>query len=645
MPEYINPNPYVVQLVGPDGKTISLRSQQRKTLSEYFEVYVGRGYIKPYTNQKLVAQKIRPNVHARVQLNKMRRKVITQKVNSHPKKTENAPIATPQSKKQKRLIRKAQTIAAKANKDKQKHISEKRIVGRRIHVDGQELLKRNLATKSYPISNGIGVGILSYNRHHSLRRLVQSILSTTDLTRTTVFISDDGSNDPDTKAYIRELAQHKNFVVLCNNENIGIAGNSNRLIRCLSRFRYGLLMNDDVEILNEGWDHFYVDAFKRTGMHHFQHRQPGIYGATMGELVTRNGVQLRVVHDKPHGAVLAFTREMLIQCGYFNEAYGQYGMEHVDWSSKAFESQLQSAGFYDVEGSCEYFKLHPEHSAVQDRVTKLRQAKVVHEHRTFERVGPTQQSRVPEITYVVPFRNIGRQESIATVINNVRAQRFPVIHIVMVEQDKATSTDLTVFEPAHYYLAKETQHLLFNKSMAFNMGVANSLSDKVVLHDADMIVTGDYTAAIWDTLKTHEACHLGGTVVYATAEATGGINEHQLVTADTKLERVVGYFEGGSLACTTSAYWRVGGFNEDFYGYGCEDCEFYARLSRNTNWRDDRRFDFLHLWHSRVPNWNDHHNANRSLEQMLSSTNMTVRVEKQRQQLCRIGYKEFVEKT
>ena len=66
-----------------------------------------------------------------------------------------------------------------------------------------------------------------------------------------------------------DSAATPNFVILRNNERLGIAGNTNRLLRCLSRFKYGMLLNDDVEILKYGWDQIYFDAMENTGMHHF----------------------------------------------------------------------------------------------------------------------------------------------------------------------------------------------------------------------------------------------------------------------------------------------------------------------------------------------------------------------------------------
>jgi hypothetical protein len=145
-------------------------------------------------------------------------------------------------------------------------------------------------------------------------------------------------------------------------------------------------------------------------------------------------------------------------------------------------------------------------------------------------------------------------------------------------------------------------------------------------------------------LETSDACHLGGKVIYTDESSTKKINAGGIVDHEVQCERVVGYFEGGSLACTVSAYWKCGAFNEDFWGYGCEDCDFYARLAGYTKWAEDRSFDFLHLWHTRTTGWGEHHKRNKAIEGSLKSLNIPDRVRRQYQQLKRIGYKEELDK-
>lgn len=641
MPDYINPNPFIVHLAGPDGTITKVKPHARIILPEYYDIYVKRGFIKRMKseNSPQSANPIHKNFGVRAELKKTNKPRPTDK---------KAKIEEPQQqvsniefKKRRQRIARAKKIALNKNiKLSSKGLrSNSQVVGRKIGVNAEELLQSNLNEKYFPISNNIGVGILSYNRLDSLKRLVDSISLYTDLKKTTVFISDDASDDKQIQKYLNYLSKTGDFVVLRNDTRLGVAGNSNRLIRCLSRFKYGILLNDDVEVLKHGWDNFYVEAMQRTGMHHFIYRQIGVYAAYKGKQSVKRGIKINCVDERPHGAVLAFTFDMLKECGYFNENYGLYGMEHVDWSSKVFEFGLQEPGYYDVEGSDQFFILHAERSVTEDRDVHLRQAKKLFASRNKkQRIGPSLSSRVNEITYVVPFRDFERTKSISTVINNIRAQRFPVIHIIMVEQDTQTRINLDDYQPVIYLNAARNDNQLFNKSYAFNIGVKAALSEKIILHDADMMTQGDYAAKIDSILNTYESCHIGNRVIYTDQDSCDIINQTGQVKQDTKCERVVGYFEGGSLACTKYAYWKCGGFNEDFWGYGCEDCDFYKRLSEYTKWLEDRSYDFLHLWHSRVSGWNAHHDINKAIEAKLKKLTVKERVDRQLKQLKVNGY-------
>jgi glycosyltransferase involved in cell wall biosynthesis len=641
MPEYINPHKYIVHLQGPDGKVIQVRSRQKVVLPEYFDKYCLSGFIKRingsinYTKQNIVTSEGKSKPSGQ---NNMPR-------NNRPTRQFKAVDRTSKADDINKSIKMARVIRQKALAKGQKIVkpddntpkSKSKIIGKNTRENASVILKSNLTVNAYPISNDIGVGILSYNRKDSLERLINSILATTDLLRTTVFISDDCSSDISTKEYLSALSKHQNIVVIRNEERLGVAGNSNRLLRCLSRFKYGVLLNDDVEILQQNWEHVIVEAMQKTMMHHLMYRQVGVYGASYGESCVVNGIELGRVDDKPHGAVLAYTNTYFEKCGYFDESYGIYGMEHVDWSSRGHELGLQTSGFYDIKCLNQYLKIHADQSSIEDKSVKLAQAREVFKRRKAGYVAATDRSAVPSISYVIPFRDIGRNSSIATVVKNIKAQRYPNVEIILVEQDDTTKIEVANYEPAKYYLAA-TNNRPFNKSMAFNLGVSKATYKKIVLHDADMLTQGHYTAAISAILDKSTACHMGNRVIYADANSTNRINKLGAVDAEINCDRVVGYFEGGSLACTSDAYWHCGGFNEDFWGYGVEDCEFYNRLSSDSNWQENRIFDFLHLYHGRVDGWNDHHTNNKKIDAQLRKLSMQDRIAKQYAQLRSRGY-------
>jgi hypothetical protein len=642
VPDFFNHNNYTVHLPGPDGRVVKVKGKTRVVLSEYFERNVQRGFIRKAAEAGAPAAATPPKpVQAKIQLKK--RTARSQPLPSPPPKV---PPTTRQLRREGVSRARKDVVQAQMGRKKpeihQRQVKSKKTPGRQSLVNPNELLKSNLSASTYPISNGIGVGILSYNRVSSLRRLVSSIVKFTDLRRTTVFISDDGSTDPALISYLAELEKDPGFVVLRNAVRLGVAGNSNRLLRCLSRFAYGIILNDDVEVVDHGWDKYYPNALQRLNMHHFVYRQEGVYGALRGEEIAADGHTLLRVMERPHGAVLAFTNHCVKTIGHFNEAFGLYGMEHVDWSQRVWEMGLQSKGFFDIAGSENFFHLHSDHSAVESRNQLLSASRKTFSERRSEYVPPTAASEVPAISYVIPFRNHERADSIITVVNNVRAQRWPVIDIILVEQDVQTRIDVAKCSPVRYLLAEERQRLLFNKAKAFNLGVAEVQTESVVLHDADMLAPAHYTRKVVEALQGADACHLGATVIYTSQQTMEKINSSGIVDDSCYCERVVGYYEGGSLACKVRTYWQIGAFNEDFWGYGEEDCDFYARLSESSRWNENRSFDFVHLWHSRVPGWEAHFLNNKQLAASLQRRSMLERVNLQRQQMHRLGYGRFV---
>lgn len=659
MPEYINHNGYTVHLAGPDGQVVKIRSRQKMVLPDFFDRYRVRGFIK-------LANDVVDNP---TNIKRIQAKIILQKKSQIPPKdlSNNIPITNNPSQVAQssieerrarrkeanavqRAIRRSKIIASEEAARKSvitKSVNNRpkvRTVGRELKQNPNIILKQNLESFNYPISNGVGVGVLSYNRKASLKRCVDSILAFTDLTRSTVFISDDCSDDNELRAYLEELSSNNNIVILRNEKRLGIAGNTNRLLRCLSRFNYGIVLNDDVQVLKQGWDTFYPSVMATIGFHHLIYHQEGIYGAKPGSIEAHNGSSLSVIQDKPQGAILAFNNHMLKKCGYFDEGYGLYGMEHVDWSMKAWEFTLQPKGFYDAVGSSEYFYLNHDQSAVNNRSQLLKEAKSRFDRRVSRYVAPSDDSQVPAISYIIPFRNVERTNAIKTVVNNIRAQKYPVIDIHLTEQDSTTKINLIDYGPVNYHLVSTNKNDLFNKSMAFNYAAARCVTKNVVMHDADILAPNFYTKTISDLLVDHDGCHIGSTVIYADEVSSARVNSTNIIDLTTNCERMVGYYEGGSLACSLGAYWRCGGFNEDFWGYGCEDCDFYARLAAVSTWYEKRSIDFLHLHHGRVPNWNAHHNKNKDIDNHLKSLTMADRVRIQYKQLKENGYGEFVDK-
>ena len=658
---YTNHNKTIMRLPDANGKIIAVRPNQRILLPEYFDKYVTTGHLS-HVRSINPAERLNNNKRQGSK-NRLSENLNHRQARNQPYIINSDKIAPPSPLKEpaeeidnnrKNIVRKNNTpnivrrkrIEPRVNKIKNNdgtrsnHKNKYHGHLRQNPTDIKIYEQTDNILSSLNISNNIGIGILSYNRPDSLKRLIDSIIKYTDTNKTTIFISDDCSTDPELLRYLDSLKQINKFCIIKNLENIGIAGNSNRLIQCLERFDYGILLNDDVEIKNIGWEYFYVDAMEKTGFSHLIFRQAGIYGAQVGSPIKHQNVDLLKNDEKPQGALLAFATNAIKTIGYMNEEYGQYGMEHVDWSTRFFHHNLNPLpGYYDVNGSSDFFILHDEASKVEQRSEKLKHAKEKYALRTNDYVSPTERSKVDSISIIIPYRDINRAQSVVTVIENMRAQLFPRINIYLSEHDESSQVDTESITPAiHFHIIADPGEP-FNKSKAFNSGVDGCEDELVILHDADMLMPNYYVSEVFSTLKTNDACHLGKDVSYYNETDTNRINKNKKAFKPENFERYVSYFEGGSLACTKTYYSKIGGFYEAYSGYGCEDCDFYYRLSIGGIFKNDRRIPLYHLWHPRTNQWIDHHEANIKLESTLNKLNAKDRINDAKRKLIEKGYK------
>jgi hypothetical protein len=158
----------------------------------------------------------------------------------------------------------------------------------------------------------------------------------------------------------------------------------------------------------------------------------------------------------------------------------------------------------------------------------------------------------------------------------------------------------------------------FTKALAFNFGVSKALYNKIILQDADIVCPSNYVGRMYHILNNYEGAHLGSKVLYISNKSSQEAVNSNHISDALDCERAVGYFEGGSLACTKNAYFKVGGFNEIYEGYGVEDCDFFDRLKNFSKFYNTRDTDFVHLWHGRTPGWEIHHRRNKKIAKQVS---------------------------
>ena len=84
-------------------------------------------------------------------------------------------------------------------------------------------------------------------------------------------------------------------------------------------------------------------------------------------------------------------------------------------------------------------------------------------------------------------------------------------------------------------------------------------------------------------MRLYDSAHLGRNIIY-------------LDSADKPYKMSSG-LTGGSIVCKKNRFFKVGKFNEKFYGHGYEDIEFYRRLE-DGSFFDSGLINFVHLHHT-----------------------------------------------
>jgi len=208
----------------------------------------------------------------------------------------------------------------------------------------------------------LGIAILSTDRPNCLHRLLKSIQDHTHLRGLYVMVMDD-SSDPNATRKVSDEFPFAGFIH--SGERIGIAKNTNHAMKSLSPFQFKMILNNDVEILREGWEYFYPMTMKQTGIHHFCFQQEGLWGAAtkkrpeiIQEIAKR---KIKTIKNFPQGAIMAYDQKAFETVGYYDaERFKSYGRSHWLWSFSISESGIQPEGIHDVIGSNDYFKVHDE---------------------------------------------------------------------------------------------------------------------------------------------------------------------------------------------------------------------------------------------------------------------------------------------
>lgn len=203
-----------------------------------------------------------------------------------------------------------------------------------------------------------------------------------------------------------------------------------------------------------------------------------------------------------------------------------------------------------------------------------------------------------KFTFIIGYRhNIERLNNLRRTLDWINS--FTGAEVIVVEQDKHSKISQLNLRCKHIFI-KTT--LPYNRSWAFNVGLKNSNSNIIVCGDSDLIMHPDDFIKGLQAVSQYEMVSPYHSVVDLTPQESG-MQLQQLVQIDrpgrgeTDNQKI--NISGGIAIFRKDALLKIGGWNEDFIGWGGEDDFQTIKVKNFLTWTELQARCF-HLYHSRV---------------------------------------------
>lgn len=218
-------------------------------------------------------------------------------------------------------------------------------------------------------------------------------------------------------------------------------------------------------------------------------------------------------------------------------------------------------------------------------------------------------------TFIVVYQHRpDRFKNLQKVLNWVNG--FSNVEIIVVEQDKKSKLDSLSFSGFRHIFV-ENKTIPFNRSWGFNVGLQYAQSENIVFSDCDLLmdpyefieglklISKDYDCVspykeVID-LEPQEINYNFDQLKQIKRPSRGGIN-----------------LAGGMIMFKRKAIEEIGGWDENFIGWGGEDDFQNIKIRKFLKWKE-LDYKCYHLWHHRVQPDNYYYQRNLKILQELKS--------------------------
>jgi len=202
-------------------------------------------------------------------------------------------------------------------------------------------------------------------------------------------------------------------------------------------------------------------------------------------------------------------------------------------------------------------------------------------------------------TYIIGYRHkLERLNNLKRVLDWLNG--FQGVEIILVEQDKSPKLPAYSLKGFKYIFTKSD--MPFNKSWAFNVGTKYSSTNIIIFGDSDLIMDPQEFINSVKLLEQYESVNPYSKVIDLVTnenglplEALKQIQRHYRGELDVQKTPPA----GGIIMFRKDALMKIGGWSEDFIGWGGEDDYQSHKMKMFLTWTEAPNRCY-HLYHDKV---------------------------------------------
>jgi len=184
-----------------------------------------------------------------------------------------------------------------------------------------------------------------------------------------------------------------------------------------------------------------------------------------------------------------------------------------------------------------------------------------------------------------------REEAFNRLMESVRVQTLLDYEVTVVEDGRGGNGHFAYKKHVNnYILLNDPQKRHYNKSWCVNAAIRQSAYDHVLVVDADSLFCKDYFQIVYDYAQDH---HMFFHAYNWIALMPGRDNPVLRMSKHKNIQSTGGTW-------FTNKHWffdKLGGMNENYFGYGCEDGDTWFRASYLLNHIPEVDYPLIHQYH------------------------------------------------